>query len=140
MADVSSNELAVTLLDQIVRVERRIGDRMRGILDELDITEPLANLIWIVDPAAEPLPLREYATQLHCDPSNITLLSAQLEKKGLAERLPHPRDRRVRTLVLTKSGRSARDRLLHWVAAQSPLAALDVDEQRQLHTLLDKAL
>lgn len=140
MANMTTNDLAVMLLDQIVRVERRIGVRMRGILDELDITEPLATLLWIIDPTAEPLPLRECAIRLHCDPSNITLLSVQLEQKGLAERVPHPGDRRVRTLVLTKAGRSVRRRLLRWAVAQSPLAVLDVDEQHQLHTLLTKAL
>ena len=137
---MSTNELAIALLDQIVRVERRIGDRMRGILHELDLTEPQANLMWIVDPGGEPRSLREYASRLHCDPSNITLLSAQLEDKGLAERLPHPRDGRVRTLLLTKSGRATRERLLAWAAARSPLATLDVEEQRQLNTLLNKAL
>jgi hypothetical protein len=30
-------------------------------------------------PAADPVPLRKLAGQLHCDPSNITLLSAKLE-------------------------------------------------------------
>jgi DNA-binding MarR family transcriptional regulator len=113
---------------------------MRGALDELDLTEPLAGLIWAIDPAADPVPLRKLAGQLHCDPSNITLLSAKLEEKGFAERRPHPRDGRQRTLVLTEAGCAARDRLLAWATARSPLAVLDEGEQRQLHAMLAKAL
>lgn len=43
---------------------------------------------------------------MRCDPSNVTLLSAKLDEKGLAQRAPHPQDGRVRTLVLTAEGRA----------------------------------
>ena len=94
----------------------------------------------LVRPDTDPLPLRKIAGLLHCDPSNVTLLSAKLEERGLAERRPHPRDGRVRTLVLTAEGRRIREQLIELVARHSPLAGLDDKEQRQLHALLDKAI
>ncbi|GAA3527076.1 hypothetical protein GCM10022222_07590 [Amycolatopsis ultiminotia] len=137
---MASNKLAAELLDQVMSLSGRVAGIMRDGLEALDLTETLANLIWLVDPAVDPVPLRKLAVQLRCDPSNVTLLSTQLEEKGLAERRPHPRDGRVRTLVLTEKGADVRNRLLTLVTARSPLSVLDDAEQRQLHRFLAKAL
>jgi DNA-binding MarR family transcriptional regulator len=134
------DELAATLLHQVMTVAGQISGRMHEGLDRLELTEPMANLLWTLEPDAEPQSLRKLAGRLHCDPSNITLLSAKLEERGLAERRPHPRDGRVRTLVLTTEGRAVRDRLLRTVARRSPFADLDHQEQEQLRSLLAKAL
>lgn len=137
---MTSPELGAELLDQVMTLSGRIAGIMREGLEALDLTETLANLIWLVDPAADPVPLRSLAARLHYDPSNVTLLATQLEERGLARRQPHPRDGRVRTLVLTEKGVGVRKRLLALVTARSPLAVLDESEQRRLHTYLAKAL
>ncbi|WP_063746716.1 MarR family winged helix-turn-helix transcriptional regulator [Catenuloplanes japonicus] len=135
-----SDELAASLLSQMMSISGQISGRMREGLDRLGLTEPTANLLWLLRPDVDPLPLRKLAALLHCDPSNITLLSAQLEQRGLAERRPHPRDGRVRTLVLTPAGQDVRQRLIDAVARHSPLAGLTLDEQHQLDRLLTKAI
>ena len=43
-----------------------------------------------------------------CDASNVTWLVDRLEEHGLAERRPHPTDRRVRTVALTRKGAQMR--------------------------------
>jgi len=43
-----------------------------------------------------------------CDASNVTWLVDRLEEHGLAERLSHPTDRRVRTVALTRKGTKTR--------------------------------
>jgi DNA-binding MarR family transcriptional regulator len=134
------DEVAASLLYQVMAVAGQVTGRMQEGLERLNLTGPTANLLWTLDPGAEPQSLRKLATLLHCDPSNITLLSAQLEERGLAERRPHPGDGRVRTLVLTAEGREMRERLLAIVAKRSPFAELDADEQRTLRSLLSKAL
>ena len=134
------DEVAATLLYQVMAVAGQVTGRMQDGLERLDLTGPTANLLWTLDPGAEPQSLRKLATLLHCDPSNITLLSAQLEERGLAERRPHPGDGRVRTLVLTGEGRKVREQLLAIVAKRSPFAELDAEEQRTLRSLLGKAL
>ncbi|WP_344855270.1 MarR family winged helix-turn-helix transcriptional regulator [Amycolatopsis ultiminotia] len=137
---MASNKLAAELLDQVMSLSGRVAGIMRDGLEALDLTETLANLIWLVDPAVDPVPLRKLAARLHYDPSNVTLLCSRLEEKGLAERRPHPRDGRVRTLVLTKKGVQVRNRLLRQVTARSPLGVLDAAEQRQLQVTLTKVL
>ncbi|WP_250004781.1 MarR family winged helix-turn-helix transcriptional regulator [Actinoplanes sp. M2I2] len=134
------DEVAATLLYQVMAVAGQVTGRMQEGLERLDLTGPTANLIWTLDPQSEPQSLRKLATLLHCDPSNITLLSAKLEERGLAERRPHPGDGRVRTLVLTAEGRKVREQLLTIVAKRSPFAELDAEEQRTLRSLLGKAL
>lgn len=136
----ASNELAATLLDQVMELAGQVAGIMHDHLQALGLTEPLANLLWIVDPALDPVPLRKLAERLHCDPSNITLLSTQLEERGMAERRPHPRDGRIRTLALTEAGAGVRRQLSDLVTARSPLAVLDEAEQRQMHAMLTKAL
>ncbi|HUQ59442.1 MarR family winged helix-turn-helix transcriptional regulator [Lentzea sp.] len=134
------DELAASLLYQVMAVAGEVTGRMHDGLERLGLTGPTANLLWILNPDAEPQPLRKLASLLRCDPSNISLLSAQLEERGLAERRPHPRDGRVRTLVLTAEGRKVRERLLAVVARHSPFAHLGDEEQRLLQSLLAKAL
>ncbi|MEV7098082.1 MarR family transcriptional regulator [Amycolatopsis sp. NPDC051045] len=134
------DELAASLLYQVMALAGEVAGRMHDGLERLELTGPTANLLWILDPDAEPQPLRKLAALMRCDPSNISLLSAQLEERGLAERRPHPRDGRVRTLVLTAEGRNVRERLLTVVARHSPFAHLGDDEQLLLQSLLAKAL
>ncbi|MFJ2261578.1 MarR family winged helix-turn-helix transcriptional regulator [Streptomyces sp. NPDC087844] len=128
------------LAHQVATLSQLIREHMSDLLQELDITEPLANLLWYADAQADPVPLRRLAVRLHCDPSNVTLMCAKLEEKGLAQRRPHPKDGRVRTLVATEAGRVVRDRLLERAHATPSLSALDTDERTALQTLLSKAL
>ncbi|MEU8235562.1 MarR family transcriptional regulator [Actinoplanes sp. NPDC048967] len=134
------DEVAASLLYQVMAVAGQVTGRMHDGLERLRLTGPTANLLWVLNPGAEPQSLRKLATLLHCDPSNITLLSSQLEERGLAERRPHPGDGRVRTLVLTPQGREIREQLLAVVAKRSPFASLDAEEQQLLQALLTKAL
>jgi DNA-binding MarR family transcriptional regulator len=56
----------------------------------------------------EPMKLSELAQALHCDNSSVTGIADRLEAAGLAERRPHPTDRRVKTLQLTERGETIR--------------------------------
>ena len=88
-----------------------------------------------------PIPMRELASGLHCDPSNITGIVDRLGDRGLVERGSAPGDRRVKTLMLTEEGTALRMRLLDRLSEPPPgLGKLPVDEQRQLRDLLRRAL
>jgi MarR family transcriptional regulator, lower aerobic nicotinate degradation pathway regulator len=74
------------------------------------------------------------------DPSSMVAVIDELEERGLAERRPHPDDRRVRTIVLTEQGEQSLKRI-RTVAADLQrefFAALSADERRTLHALLRK--
>jgi DNA-binding MarR family transcriptional regulator len=54
--------------------------------------------------ACEPLSQRRLAAHFGCDPSNISLLVDRLVERELVERLPDPRDGRVKLVAATAAG------------------------------------
>ncbi|MEV1019009.1 MarR family transcriptional regulator [Streptomyces sp. NPDC050264] len=87
--------------------------------------------------ALEPLPMRQIAQRLKCEPSNITGIVDRLEARELVERQPSPGDRRVKVAAPTAEGtlmaRSLRDSLDF---AREPLAGLSRDQRLVLRDML----
>ncbi len=110
------------------------------IMAQLDLTAPLANALWHLDPSAPALPMRDLASRLSCDPSTVTFLADRLEERQLLQRRVDPKNRRVKLLVLTPKGEKARRALVERMATGSPIARLLIRDQQQLHRLLAKAL
>lgn len=77
-----------------------------------------------------PRSMGELAESLPIDPSSMTGLIDRLESSGRVERVPVPGDRRVRGVVLTRSGAMVRRRLLHAVM-QPPACLKDIDRGHQ---------
>ncbi|ETK31663.1 MarR family transcriptional regulator [Microbispora sp. ATCC PTA-5024] len=76
--------------------------------------------------APEPLTLRRLADRLGTDAPYTTLVVADLERRGLVERVPHPGDRRAKLVRLTEAGAASAEhaeRMLN--APPAPLLALD---------------
>jgi len=85
------------------------------------------------------IPMREIAQHFGVDSSYVTTLVDDLEANGLAERRPHPTDRRVKTIVLTPKGIDARQRIEELMYEPPKcFAALSVTEGTQLQRLLRK--
>jgi DNA-binding MarR family transcriptional regulator len=87
----------------------------------------------------EGIPMRDLADHWRCDASYVTNVTDVLEERGLARRWPHPTDRRVKMIVLTKAGVAARRRAFDLLYdPPSAFGALTGAEQRQLRDLLAK--
>src|SRR3954447_5933947 len=67
-----------------------------------------AQLLRLLD-ADTPVPMRQLACAMRCDPSNVTGLADRLERRGLVERRADPADRRVKALALTPDGARVRE-------------------------------
>jgi MarR family transcriptional regulator, organic hydroperoxide resistance regulator len=118
----------------------RVRARFLHTITELGLSFPQAHALKVLRPG-HPIPMRELADSLHCDPSNITGIIDRLGDRGLVERGSAPGDRRVKTLMLTEEGTALRMRLLDRLSEPPPgLDGLSVDEQRQLRDLLRRAL
>jgi DNA-binding MarR family transcriptional regulator len=113
---------------------------LRDALLELDLTLPLADAIWQLDPAVGPLSRRELAPRLACDPSNVTFLINRLQERRLVARAPGGDDRRLRLLMLTPSGARARNGLIAALAGSSMFTRLTAAQQRQLTELLGRCV
>jgi MarR family transcriptional regulator, organic hydroperoxide resistance regulator len=118
------------------------GMRERFIVTvtDLGLSFPQAHALKVLRPG-HPIPMRELADGLHCDPSNITGIVDRLGDRGLVERGSAPGDRRIKTLLLTEEGSAMRMRLLDRLSEPPPgLGKLSAVEQRQLNQLLRRAL
>jgi DNA-binding MarR family transcriptional regulator len=125
----------------LVRVAlERVHWHLGATAAELDLAPAQAMALGELE-AEQPLSMRELATRLKCDPSNITGLVDRLESRGLVQRQPHPADRRVKYLVLTPAGRKLREELTaRLFAAPSCVAVMHQRDQQQLHDLLERVL
>jgi DNA-binding MarR family transcriptional regulator len=122
-------------------MEGEAHDRVHRICTELGLSPPLLKAFMHLGAIEgdEALRMSELAESWGFDASYVTTLVDGLEERGLAERQPHPTDRRVRTIVLTAEGRATRERALQ-LLSEPPTAftSLSATEQRQLRDLLRK--
>ncbi|WP_159767145.1 MarR family winged helix-turn-helix transcriptional regulator [Streptomyces sp. HM190] len=89
----------------------------------------------------QPLPMRQLAQKLRCEPSNVTGIVDRLEARGLVERRPDPKDRRVKLAAATPEGlRVARSLRESLDFAREPLAGLSTQERESLRHLLRRML
>lgn len=85
------------------------------------------------------LPMRLMGDRLQLHPTSITNIVDRLESDGLAQRLPHPTDRRTTLVALTDEGRSRMQEATASVtAARFAVVGLQDDELDALTTLLTK--
>jgi DNA-binding MarR family transcriptional regulator len=136
-AAASAASEAWTLLAELVAGQR---GRTMCVCSEVDLAPGQLMALKSLDPDT-PVPMRELATALACDNSNVTGIIDRLEERGLVERRPAPHDRRVKMLVVTPKGREVRTRIkARMEEPPEPLLRLDAGEQRALRDLLRKAL
>jgi DNA-binding MarR family transcriptional regulator len=119
-----------------VAVERHLQET----LEELDLTLPLADALWHLDPANGPVSRRDLADRLRCDPSNVTFLVNRLEERRLITRARTGADRRVKALALTPSGVEVRNRLIATLAESSMFSELTSAQRRQLLGFLERCV
>ena len=122
-------------------MEGEAHDRVHRICAELELSPPLLKAfvhLGTLDGDGG-LRMSDLAETWGFDASYVTALADGLQERGLAERQPHPTDRRVKTIVLTAEGRAKRERALEMLAEPpSAFGSLSATEQRQLRDLLLK--
>ncbi|MET9227874.1 MarR family winged helix-turn-helix transcriptional regulator [Lentzea sp. NPDC003310] len=129
----------VAAIRAVHEVFMRTEAAITGPLAELGLTTATAQALWALDPGEEPPSMKAVAARLHCNAPNLSFVADQLSTRGLVERVPDPRDKRSRALVLTAQGEQVRAEVLRIVTERSPLSALTPDELTTLLSILDKA-
>lgn len=88
-----------------------------------------------------PMAMKELGQRMRCDPSFVTNIADQLEKRGLATRESDPADRRVKRIALTPAGLELKQRIESEILSGLPWRhALDNDERACLLGLVRKLL
>jgi DNA-binding MarR family transcriptional regulator len=101
-------------------------DRKDDVSKELDLSWARVRALQRL--AAEPQTMRALAELLVADPPYVTLIVDELEKRGLAKRVTHLKDRRAKLVQLTASGRAAARRAQKMLD-KPPAALLDLPFQ-----------
>jgi MarR family transcriptional regulator, lower aerobic nicotinate degradation pathway regulator len=123
------------------RLWRASHARTAEVLETIGLTPPLFALLNVLG-ARKGAIQQEIGSAMGIDPSTMVSLIDQLESAGLAQRRPHPKDRRAREVVITPKGRRVlkQARQLAVQVEDDVLRGLNGAERRQLLTLLRRAL
>ena len=131
--DVDDGELIRLLL----QTASTLSGRVTGALQSFGLTATTAAALWMLPGDGSGLPLKDLSAGLGCD-SNATLLSERLEAAGLANRLVHPDDRRVRVLALSAAGQRTRRQLMSLIVADCGIDRITPAERQPLHEILTR--
>lgn len=114
--------------------------RSMAICAEFDLAPMQAFALRRLEPGME-LPMSALAEFLMCDASNVTGIVDRLEARGLIERRPSVRDRRIKMIAVTNKGARVRERLVERLQEPPPeIAALQAVDQRALRDVLKKVV
>ena len=126
------------ILDSLTTLVKRAGTIGHSIAAGFGVAPHDLLALFKLD---EALTMKELARHMGCDASFVTAIADTLERHGFARREPSQRDRRVKNLVLTSEGITAKERMMAQLAAKMPWCyALDDGERRCLLFLLRKML
>jgi len=131
---VTKAELARDVWQQLVGYFFAHGRTQMKVAHELGLTPGHMKTMFELD-ADEGRSMGDLAAALVCDASNATWLVDRLEERGLVERRPHPRDRRIKSVVLTPEGVKVKQLLIDRFS-DPPEDLVDLD-RAELDTLRD---
>jgi DNA-binding MarR family transcriptional regulator len=137
-AEDSARALNRDILDSLTTLVKRAGTVGQSIAAGFGVAPHDLLALFKLDGV---LTMKELAHHMGCDASFVTSIADTLERHGFARREPSQRDRRVKNLVLTSEGVTAKERLATQLAAKMPWCyALDDAERHCLLFLLRKML
>ena len=118
---------------------QRIAHKFATALEPLGLRPPHFGVMTLID-AHPGSAQKDLVTRSLTDPSSMVAVIDELEGMGLAERRPHPEDRRKHAVYLTARGRDTLERAqeVAGTMAQGVFAPLDKDELETLRRLLRK--
>lgn len=135
MASSPTDPLTLEVVDLIGTVVARYHEEYDRAAAEHSLTGAQARVLALL--TLDPLPMRQIARTLKCEPSNITGIVDRLESRGLVERRPDPSDRRVKVAAATADGtRTAKQLRDSLDFAREPLAELSRADRTTLRDLL----
>ena len=135
-ASASATECAMNL----ARTGDLVLSRVAGALQPLDVSPAGGLVLGILKDAGQPCPPNYISDRLIVSRATVTGVLDTLVKRGLVRREPHPTDRRMVLVHLTKAGVRMADRVRHTVHRGEAewMGALSEHERAQLTELLGK--
>jgi DNA-binding MarR family transcriptional regulator len=126
---------AVELAKRFIDLTWRAKASLEAVGEDFDLSMPQLEIIHVLCQSGT-LPMRQLASLLHCEPSNVTGLVDRLEARNLVERQLDPSDRRVRLLALTDKGQALLADAWERLAQRAGLTDLSAGERAQVGELI----
>lgn len=137
MAPQSELSRAREVARMLVLGAERVKADFESAVEPFGIAPPLARVLLMLD---SPIPMREVARHLACDPSYVTGIADQLEQAGLITRQTGA-DRRVKLLATTEKGARLASRMTTAVTARAAsLQRLSPEQSATLVALIAELL
>src|SRR3984885_4411130 len=137
-AEESALALSRDILDSLTTLVKRAGTVGQSIAAGFGVAPHDLLALFKLDRVVT---MKELAHHMGCDASFVTGIADTLERHGLARREPSQRDRRVKNLVLTPEGITAKERMMAQLAVRMPWCyALDEKERHVFLALIEKML
>ena len=136
----AQDDALLALAAQVQAVADLHREAAAGVLEGYGLRGSAAGLLWVLALDPSPSTMRQLASRLRCDPSNVTLLAERLEEAGLAERVSDSRDGRRRVLRLSPRGHHVWSQVRTAVLAATPLARLRPPRRAELSAALGAEL
>lgn len=137
-ADIQS-ELDLRLFRIWMKASKALFDNVRKDIDRYEINTEHFMILELLY-SKGPHPVQRISEKLSIPSGSITYVVNKLEKKGLVERHPSPKDRRASHVVLTEKGTMLFDGIFpqHVAAISENFSSLSDEEKEQLILLLKK--
>lgn len=133
--DRAPSTLAFLLSQVGIHASKRFAERIA----EADLNPPLFRVLNLIA-AAEGRSQQAIAAAIEIPPSRMVALVDEAEQRGLVERRPEPKDRRVRALFLTAEGKRclARGREIATQHEEELTKGMKATDRKRLIDLLQK--
>jgi DNA-binding MarR family transcriptional regulator len=134
-----SSAVSTACVLNLVQTADRLSARVAALAHSSGIPSATAFVVLeILRGAREPLPPYVIAERLFLHRATVTGMLDSLEMRGLVQRGPHPKDRRMVLITLTPTARQLMDELVPQLhrAERAWLARIPVEQQRTLLELL----
>lgn len=135
------HDMQTAVVTRLFALGTVLGQAMAERLADQGLTTARAEVIWRLHHHG-PMNQRQLSEMLQCTPRNVTGLVDALEAAGLAERQPHPADRRATLVTLTRAGEEATN---SWDQESKELGerlldGIDTEDLIQFQATLDQIL
>ncbi|HEV7662878.1 MAG TPA: MarR family transcriptional regulator [Chloroflexota bacterium] len=134
-----SSAVSTACVLNLVQTADRLSARVAALAHSSGIPSATAFVVLeILRGASEPLPPYVIAERLFLHRATVTGLLDSLETRGLVQRGPHPKDRRMVLITITPTARQLMDELVPRLhrAERAWLASLPAEQRRTLLELL----
>lgn len=136
--DSTTGQLDVEILDTMAALVAAMLRRAEDVAQQYGVPIIFLKALHWLDC---PLAMKDLGQRMRCDPSFVTSVADQLERRGLATRESDPADRRVKRIALTPAGLELKERIETEIRNGLPWRiALDDDERACLLGLVRKLL